>query len=223
MSPAGAPDDTMPAGPARPLRIGLTGPIGCGKSTIAGWLRAWGGAVVDADALAREVTRPGEPAHDAVLARFGDAVRTSDGSLDRAALAAIVFRDPGTLAALEGIVHPAVRPRILAALAAAARGDAEFVALEAIKLIESGYAPICDEVWLVTCDRERQRERLVARGSTPEDAERRMAAQAGLAERLAPGATRVIDASGSPEDTANLVAAALTSALARHREAAART
>ena len=63
----------------------------------------------------------------------------------------------------------------------------------------------------------------MARGSTPEDAERRMAAQAGLAERLAPAATRVIDTSGSPEDTANLVAAALTSALARHREAAART
>jgi len=220
VSPRGEADAVAAAVRSRPLRIGLTGPIGCGKSTIAGWLRAWGGAVVDADALAREVTRPGEPAHDAVLALFGDAVRAADGTLDRAALAAIVFRDPGALAALERIVHPAVRPRIMAALAAA-EGGVQFVALEAIKLIESGYAPLCDEVWLITCDPVRQRDRLIARGLAREDAERRMAAQAGLSARLAPAATRIIETDGPREATANLVAAALTSALARHRAAGA--
>ena len=203
----------------RPLRIGITGPIGCGKSTIAGWLRAWGARIVDADALVREVTQPGEPAHDEIIDRFGDAVSGPGGALDRAALAAIVFADPAALAALEAIVHPAVRPRILAELAAADDGDTEFVVLEAIKLIESGYAPICDEVWLVTCTPARQRERLLARGSSEADAERRIAAQHGLAERLKPAATRVMDTSGSPEATQELVAAALRDALRRHRDA----
>ena len=203
----------------RPLRIGITGPIGCGKSTVAHWLAAWGGRIVDADALARDVTRPGEPAHDAVLARFGTAVRAADGTLDRGALAAIVFADPADLADLEAIVHPAVRPRILAALAAADDGDTEVVALEAIKLVESGYAPIVDEVWLIRCDPVAQRSRLLARGSTEADAERRIAAQHGLAERLEPAATRVIDTSGSLEATQDLVAEALRSALARSRPA----
>lgn len=208
-----------PAG--RPLRIGITGPIGCGKTTIARWLAAWGGAVVDADAIAREVTRPGEPAHDAVLAHFGPAVASADGTLDRAALAAVVFADPDALRELEAIVHPAVRPRILAAIAQAEAGGAEFVVLEAIKLIESGYAPICDEVWLVTCDPADQRARLIARGAAPEDADRRIAAQAGLAARLESAATRVIETNGSREAAEERVARALAAALAGMRDAGA--
>ena len=94
------------------VRIGLTGPIGCGKSTVAGWLADRGARVIDADAIAREVSAPGAPAHDAILAVFGDAVRT-ERTLDRAALARIVFRDPDALARLEAIVHPVVRTRIL--------------------------------------------------------------------------------------------------------------
>ena len=86
----------------------------------AGWARV-GAVVIDADAVAREVTAPGQPGHDAVLARFGDAVRAADGTLDRAALARIVFSDPAALRDLEAIVHPLVRPRILAAIDAAAR------------------------------------------------------------------------------------------------------
>ena len=104
--------------------IGLTGPIGCGKSTVAGWLAARGAVVVDADEVARDVTAPGQPAHDAVLAHFGDPVRGADGTLDRAALARLVFSDPAALADLEAIVHPAVRPRILEAIAAAEIGRA---------------------------------------------------------------------------------------------------
>jgi dephospho-CoA kinase len=201
----------------RPLRIGITGPIGCGKTTIARWLAAWGGAIVDADAIAREVTRAGEPAHDAVLAHFGPAVTAADGTLDRGALAAIVFADPHALRALEAIVHPAVRPRILAAIARAEAEGAEFVVVEAIKLIESGYGPMCDEVWLVTCTRSDQLARLIARGASPADAERRMAAQSGLADRLESAATRVIETSGSREAAEERVARALAAALARYR------
>ena len=100
------------------VRIGLTGPIGCGKSTVAGWLGERGAVVVDADAVARQVTEQADVAA-AVVARFGPDVRRADGSIDRAALGRVVFADPVALRALEAIVHPAVRPRILAAIAEA--------------------------------------------------------------------------------------------------------
>ena len=179
-------------GRARPLRIGITGPIGCGKSTVAGWLGERPGVVViDADVVAREVLEPGEPALDAVVARFGSDLLRADGSLDRAALGRQVFADPVALADLEAIVHPAVRPRILAAMDRAAADGAAAVVVEAIRLVEGGLAEMCDEVWLVTCDPDVQRARLVGRGSTEADAEQRMAAQAGLAERVRPsGDTR---------------------------------
>lgn len=189
------------------VRIGITGPIGCGKSTVAGWLAERGAVVIDADAVAREVSAPGAPAHDAILVVFGDAVRT-EGTLDRAALARIVFRDPDGLRRLEAIVHPLVRTRILAEMAAAEAALAPAVVIEAIKLVEGGLAEICDEVWLVTCEPPIQRERVIDRGTSPEDADRRIAAQAGLVERVRPRATRVIDTSGPLADTRSRVAAA---------------
>src|SRR5204863_6225732 len=173
----------------RPLLIGLTGPIGCGKSTVAGWLAEAGAVVIDADAIAREVTAPGEPGHDLAVAAFGDAVRRPDGSLDRAALGRRVFSDPAALRRLETIVHPLVRPRILRAIENGRSAGAKVIALEAIKLIESGYAPMCDEVWLVTCPADDQLERLVRRGMTSRDAGQRIAAQAGISERLARAAS----------------------------------
>ncbi len=202
----------------RPLRIGLTGPIGCGKSTVAGWLAARGAAVVDADALAREVTRPGEPALAAIFERFGDRFRRPDGSLDRAALGRLVFADPAALADLEAIVHPAVRPRLVAAVTAAAAAGAPVVVIEAIKLVEAGYARECDEVWLVTCSSEEQRARLVGRGTAPADAEQRIVAQGDLVERLRAAVTRVIDTSGLPEEAERRAAAALEQALRRHQD-----
>lgn len=205
-----------PAG-RRAVRIGLTGPIGCGKSTVGRWLASAGVFVVDADVVARAVTAPGEPAHDAILARFGPSVVAPDGTLDRAALAKIVFADPARLRELEAIVHPEVRPRVLAAFAAADAAGTPAVAVEAIRLVEGGLAEACDEVWLVTCDPVAQRSRILGRGTTPEDADRRLAAQGGLAERLRPFATRVIDTSGTPEDTAAVVRVALRAALGRDR------
>jgi dephospho-CoA kinase len=181
----------------RPLRIGLTGPIGCGKSTVASWLGARGAVVVDADAVAREVTAPGQPGHDAVLARFGDAVRAPEGTLDRAALARIVFVDEEALRELEAIVHPLVRPRILAAVDAAGERNAPAVVIEAIKLVEGGLADLCDEVWWVTC--QDQRARLTGRGMDAAEADRRIAAQAGMKERVRAGRPGVeeVDTSGS--------------------------
>lgn len=201
-------------GPGAAVRIGLTGPIGCGKSTVAEMLAARGAAVVDADRLARDVTVPGEPALAAIAERFGSGVIQADGSLDRAALGRRVFADAGELRALEAIVHPAVRPRILEALAAATASGVPVVVLEAIRLVEGGYADLVDEVWLVTCDPRVQRQRLAGRGLDPAEAERRIAAQAGLLERVGPVAARVIDTSGTLDATEAAVDRALADALA---------
>lgn len=185
----------------RPLRIGLTGPIGCGKSTVAGLLAQRGAIVIDADRLARDVTEPGEPALDAIADRFGRELIGADGRLDRSALGRIVFADPAALADLEAIVHPAVRPRILAALEAAGTTTAPAVILEAIRLVDGGYADLLDEMWLVQCSPDTQRERLAARGTDPDDVERRIAAQAGLVDRARAVATRVIATDGSLDAT----------------------
>ncbi|MGK2849834.1 MAG: dephospho-CoA kinase [Candidatus Limnocylindrales bacterium] len=186
-------------GPSRhPLRLGLTGPIGCGKSTVAGWLAERPGVVaIDADGVAREVLAPGTDEVAAVYARFGDALRAKDGSLDRAALGRIVFADPAELRALEAIVHPAVRIRVLAALDQAERDGALAVVIEAIKLVEGGLAAMCDEVWLVACDPAIQRSRLLGRGTSARDATARIDAQGSLVERWRSAATFVLDSSGA--------------------------
>ena len=206
----------MTLGPGRALRIGLTGPIGCGKSTVARWLGERQGVIaVDADRIAQEVLGPGTAEVEAVYRRFGPALRRADGTLDRAELGRLVFADPVALRELEAIVHSAVRPRILAAIAEADRAGARAVVVEAIKLVEGGLAESCDEVWLVTCDEEVQLERLIGRGMEPTDAAARLAAQRGLATRLRPRATRVIDTSGSAEATSQIVERLLAEALAR--------
>jgi len=200
----------------RPVRIGLTGPIGCGKSTIASWLRDAGGVTVDADELARAVTDRGEPTLPQIRARFGEPVFRADGSLDRGALAEIVFGDPAALRDLEAIVHPAVRRRIEEEVTRAETSGAPFVAIEAIKLVEAGYAAECDEVWLIECAPAEQAQRLRSRGVSADDASRRIAAQGDdLAERLGGSASRRISTNGSPDGTRSAVESALREALAR--------
>jgi dephospho-CoA kinase len=194
--------------------IGLTGPIGCGKSTVARWLGELGAAVVDADRVAHEVTSPGEPALEAVIDRFGPDLRREDGTLDRAALGRLVFADPTALRDLEAIVHPAVRPRILSVIDGVRADGRAAVVVEAIKLVEGGLAALCDEVWLVSCDATTQRARLEDRGTTVADAARRIDAQGDIHKRLAPHATRILDTSGSPEEARTAVEAAYRSALA---------
>ncbi len=204
------PGDPSPV--TRTLKIGITGPIGCGKSTILGWLAARGALVIDADQVAREVTAPGSAVVAEIVAAFGLGVAGADGALDRAALASIVFEDPEALRRLEAITHPVVRTRILATMRDAEAAGVPIVALEAIRLVEAGYPVLLDEVWLVTCDPSRQLERLEARGLAPADASARTAAQATLVERVRPVATRIVDTSGSLADTEAAVAAALTAA-----------
>jgi dephospho-CoA kinase len=200
----------------RAVRIGITGPIGCGKSTVAGWLGERPGvAVLDADVLAREVLEPGTSELHAVYGRFGTGLAREDGSLDRAALGRVVFADPTALRDLEAIVHPAVRRRMLTAVAAADAADAVAIVIEAIKLVEGGLADLCDEVWLVTCDSSVQLERLSGRGTGPDDAAARIAAQGDLTARLAPRATRIIDTSGDLAATRSLVDVAFTDARSR--------
>jgi dephospho-CoA kinase len=202
------------------LRIGLTGPIGCGKSTVARWLGEAGAIVVDADEVARDVVEPGTPELEAVVTAFGSGLRRADGRLDRAALGRIVFRDPEALARLERIVHPAVRARILAAIDAADREGAPGIVVEAIKLVEGGLATLCDEVWLVACEATEQRARLRGRGVVEADAESRIAAQADPGSRLRGAATRIIDTSGSLEATRAAVLVAWETARAAHEGAA---
>lgn len=214
MSEAEAMDQAITHG-GRPLIIGLTGPIGCGKSTVAAWLGELGGAVVDADALAREVTAPGQPALNAIRDRFGAGVFESSGALDRAALGAVVFSDASALEDLEAIVHPGVRSLVEERLERAARDGDPFVVVEAIKLVEGGLAARCDEVWLIECGPEVQRERLMGRGLDAADADRRLATQGtDLAARLAAHATRRLDTSGTKEDVRESVEDALADVLA---------
>jgi dephospho-CoA kinase len=198
-----------------PVIVGLTGPIGCGKSTVAAMLGALGGVVIDADALSRDVTAPGQPALEAIRARFGGGVFSSAGVLDRRALAAVVFADAEALRDLEAIVHPGVRELVEDRIEEARRAGDPFVVVEAIKLVEGGLAQRCDEVWLIECPAGVQRARLSGRGLDPSDVERRLATQGpDLAERLAAHAHRRFDTSGPKKEIRERVEDALADVLA---------
>jgi dephospho-CoA kinase len=165
------------------LRIGLTGGIGSGKSTVAALLAERGARVVDADRIAREVVEPGTPGLAAVVAEFGARVLTADGALDRPALAALVFGDPGARARLDAVVHPLVRARA-AELVAAAPPDA-VVVQDVPLLVETGQAGAYDLVLVVETDPGTRVARLVERGLSAEDARARIASQATDEQRRA--------------------------------------
>ncbi len=164
------------------LLVGLTGGIGSGKSTVARLLAARGAVVLGADVLAREAVEPGTPGFDAVLARFGDAVRSSGGTIDRARLAAIVFADDEARHDLEAIVHPQVRLRIGEAVAAHADSDA-VVVVDSPLLIETGAHESFPVVVVVTAPDDARIARLTARGMGEADVRARMAAQMPLEEK----------------------------------------
>jgi len=181
------------------LRIGLTGGIGSGKSTVSALLAARGAVIIDADRIAREVVEPGTPGLARIVEAFGDGVLAADGSLDRAALAAVVFADPDARRRLDGIVHPLVRARATE-LAAAAPPDSVLVNDVPLR-VETGQASSYDLVLVVEADPATRVSRLVQRGLTAEDARARIAAQASDGLRRAV-ADVVLDNGGTPEQLA---------------------
>ena len=173
------------------MRVGLTGGVASGKSTVSGILRELGAVVIDADLLAREVVAKGTPGLERVVEAFGPEVLTDDGEMDRAKVGAIVFADEAQRRVLEGIVHPLVFERIVALEGAASEDD--LVVHDIPLLAESGRASTFDAVIVVDVPHEVQVERMVGdRGWTREDAEARIAAQASREDRLAV-ATYVVD------------------------------
>lgn len=184
------------AGRARtgsPVVLGLTGDIACGKSTVLRMLSDLGAATIDADAVYHELIVPDAPLWTRLRDRYGDPILDAEQNIDRRALGAMVFADPAELAWLDEVTHPPVLATIRERIASA---DRKIVAVDAVKLIESGFADECDRVWIVVCDAEQQMARLMARNHLSEDdARRRVSAQPPLGDKLA-RADAVIDNSG---------------------------
>jgi dephospho-CoA kinase len=185
-------------GQNRPYVIGVTGNIACGKSAVLAMLRDLGAETFDADRLYHELISSGSPLWKALRNRYGDGILADTGEIDRRELGSIVFADPAALADLDRITHPAV---IDAALHRIQISPASVVAIDAVKLVQSGMAALCDQVWLVECAPTVQLERLVLRGGlSEEEARRRIAAQPPL-EPARAVAHIVIDNSGPLDQT----------------------
>lgn len=176
------------------MRIGLTGGIGSGKSTVAELLADHGMVVVDADRVARQVVEPGRATLRRIAERFGDDVVRADGTLDRAGLAAIVFNDDQARTDLEAITHPAIHDEIVRLECEARRDDSDaIVVVDHPLLVETGQTDTFDAVVVVLADRSTRLARLAEhRGVDRDDALARMASQADDDARRA-AATWVID------------------------------
>ncbi|PZR97862.1 MAG: dephospho-CoA kinase [Candidatus Chloroheliales bacterium] len=184
------------------LLIGLTGNIAVGKSTVLAMLAAHGAYTIDADQGTHRVLAPDGGAYAQVVATWPQVVG-EDGTIDRAALGQIVFRDAAELAKLEEITHPAISKLIWDEVAEAERSGYEVIVIDAVKLLEgrTKLGEQVDSVWVVVCDLEQQRMRLMARNNlSAEQAQIRLAAQPPVSEKLA-RADVVIDNSGSLEQT----------------------
>ena len=203
-----------------PLRIGLTGGIGSGKSLVAGFFRELGAAVVDADAIAREVMAPGGPAYDAVMRAFGSGVIGADGMLDRKALAARIFGDTAARMQLNALTHPHIRRRLAGeAERLSAQPGVEVVVLDIPLLLETtdGRYLRLDGIVVVDATDEVRLARLSARdGLSPADTRMRLEAQMPLREKVA-RADWVIDNNGSREATRAQVGALWEVLLERQR------
>jgi dephospho-CoA kinase len=182
-----------------PFYLGLTGNIASGKSTVGKMLVELGVyRYIDADAVVHDLYLPGQPLVARLSEIFGDGILDADGGIDRRALGALVFNDAEKLRRLESIVHPAVQEAVVAQIRAIP--DDKVGVLDAIKLIESGYAPFCHGIWIVRCSPETQLRRLVAdRGMNEDEARARLASQPPLEPKLAM-ATEIIDNDGTLEE-----------------------
>ena len=182
--------------------VGLTGGVAAGKSTVSNVLARHGVIVIDADILAREAVAPGTPGFEAVIARFGDGVLDSEGSLNRAALGGIVFHDDTARAALNAIVHPRVRELYATAVAAAESSHPSTAIVYAVPLLaEARQADEFAAVVVVDAPAAQRTSRLVEfRGMSADDAAARVLSQASDDERRAM-ADSVVDATGTVERT----------------------
>src|SRR5215472_16890995 len=161
---------------AAPLKIGLTGGIASGKSSVSEAFLSLGAPVIDADAIARELVEPGEPLQVAVVKEFGPDMLDADGRLDRRALRQLIFRDPARRARLNALLHPAIWQRLEARAAAATQ---PYVVLEVPLLLETGSGDRVDRVLVLDCPEEEQVRRLIRRDQETEAGARAiLAAQA---------------------------------------------
>jgi len=155
--------------------IGVTGPIGAGKSTVTGMLGDLGATVLDADAIVRDLQRPGQPGHAEVVSIFGSGILQANGELDRPRLAQEIFNDRNKLRRLESGIHPLVVSRVLATQSSLSPD--RVLVVEAIKLLQSKIRDRYDEIWVVVAPLETLLSRLRVRGVSLEEAERRLANQ----------------------------------------------
>ncbi len=179
--------------------VGLTGGIGAGKSTVASHLAELGAKVIDADRIGHQAYRPGSEGFARVVEAFGPGVVGADGAIDRRALGALVFADPAARARLDALVHPLIAAEVGRRIAAArAEGFARPLVVEAAILLEAGWSPLVDRVWVVSTRRENAIARVMAaRGMTRAEVERRLDAQMSDAERRR-HADLVLENDGSP-------------------------
>lgn len=187
------------------LKIGLTGGIGCGKSTAVKRFRDLGIPIVDADIVAREVVQAGQPALQAIAELFGDAALLADGSLNRAWLRQTVFNDTARLQQLEAILHPRIREAIVRDMTAAIAAGSPYVVVDVPLLFEKHYDTLFDRVLVIDCLPAQQHERVSQRdGSTIELVESIMQRQIPRDERLF-RADDIIENVGSLADFNNKV------------------
>lgn len=181
--------------------VGLTGGIASGKTTVSGMLAEHGVRVIDADAIAREIVEPGEPALDGIRETFGDEVLADDGSLDREALGDIVFDDEAARSRLEAITHPRIASRMMQKASDARESGEPWVVYDAALIVENELHETLPALVVVAASRKTQRERIVDRdGLNPEEADARLDAQMSLEDKIA-AADYVIDNDGSLEAT----------------------
>jgi dephospho-CoA kinase len=181
--------------------IGLTGGIASGKSTISRLLSELGATIIDADAIARAIVVPGQPAWQQIVACFGDQILCADGSINRRKLGDIVFGDTEQRKRLEEITHPAIWRQVTSEIETAAAAGCQVAVLDVPLLLETGWDSKVDAVWVVYVNRVIQIERLMARDSlTQQQAEMRIDSQLSLEEKKK-RADAVIDNSGSPDST----------------------
>jgi dephospho-CoA kinase len=202
------------------LRVGLTGGIASGKTTVALTFRRLGAVVVDADTIAHHLLEPGGSAYDAVVSRFGAGILDDEGRIVRSVLAGIVFSDDSARADLERLVHPRILEHAERRMAfELARRPAPVAVLEAALLVETGLYRRFDRLVLAACSREVQLQRLLARGQTVDQAFARIEAQGALETKKAV-ADFVVDTEGTLEQTRTQTERVYASLVAEHAERA---